>query len=151
MKFLVEQVERVTGLRNFGIYMNQLFTIDALFLNEDRHTHNMAVLMDGEGRFFLCPVFDNGGTLLSDMSMDYPMSEDPVVLMREVKAKTISTDFDEQLDVSERLYGRNLRFHFTKKQGAELLKKAVGYEEEIRNRVASILYLQMDKYRYLWK
>ena len=114
MKFLVEQVERVTGLRNFGIYMNQLFTIDALFLNEDRHTHNMAVLMDGEGRFFLCPVFDNGGTLLSDMSMDYPMSEDPVVLMREVKAKTISADFDEQLDVSERLYGRNLRFHFTK-------------------------------------
>ena len=124
-------VERVTGLRNFGI--------------------NMAVLMDGEGRFSLCPVFDNGGALLSDMSMDYPMSEDPVVLMREVKAKTISTDFDEQLDVSERLYGRNLRFHFTKKQGAELLKKAVGYEEEIRNRVASILYLQMDKYRYLWK
>lgn len=116
-------VERVTGLRNFGIYMNQLFTIDALFLNEDRHTHNMAVLMDGEGRFSLCPVFDNGGALLSDMSMDYPMSEDPVVLMRKVKAKTISTDFDEQLDVSERLYGRNLRFHFTKKQGAELLKK----------------------------
>ncbi len=151
LKFLVEQVERITGLRNFGIYMNQLFTIDALFLNEDRHTHNMAVLMDGEGRFSLCPVFDNGGALLSDMSMDYPMSEDPVVLMREVKAKTISTDFDEQLDVSERLYGRNLRFHFTKKQGAELLEKAVGYEEEIRNRVASILYLQMDKYRYLWK
>ena len=56
MKFLVEQVERVTGLRNFGIYMNQLFTIDALFLNEDRHTHNMAVLMDGEGRFSLRPV-----------------------------------------------------------------------------------------------
>jgi hypothetical protein len=25
------------------------------------------------------------------------------------------------------------------------------YEEEIRDRVASILYLQMDKYRYLWK
>ena len=144
-------VERVTGLRNFGIYMNQLFTIDALFLNEDRHTHNMAVLMDGEGRFSLCPVFDNGGALLSDMSMDYPMSEDPVVLMREVKAKTISTDFDEQLDVSKKLYGQNLRFHFTKKQVAELLENAVEYEEEIRDRVASILYLQMDKYRYLWK
>lgn len=67
------------------------------------------------------------------------------------KAKTISTDFDEQLDVSEKLYGRNLRFQFTKKQVAELLKNAVEYEEEIRGRVASILYLQMDKYRYLWK
>ena len=151
MKSLVEQVERVTGLRNFGTYMNQLFTIDALFLNEDRHTHNMAVLMDGEGRFSLCPVFDNGGALLSDTAMDYPLSEDPVVLMREVKAKTISTDFDEQLDISEKLYGRNLRFHFTKKQVVELLGNAVEYEEEIRDRVASILYLQMDKYRYLWK
>lgn len=67
------------------------------------------------------------------------------------KAKTISTDFDEQLDVSKKLYGQNLRFHFTKKQVAELLENAVEYEEEIRDRVASILYLQMDKYRYLWK
>ena len=38
-----------------------------------------------------------------------------------------------------------------KKQVAELLENAVEYEEEIRDRVASILYLQMDKYRYLWK
>ena len=38
-----------------------------------------------------------------------------------------------------------------KKQVAELLGNAVEYEEEIRDRVASILYLQMDKYRYLWK
>ena len=33
--FLVEQVERVTNLRNFGVYINKLFTIDAFFLNED--------------------------------------------------------------------------------------------------------------------
>ena len=38
-----------------------------------------------------------------------------------------------------------------KEQVAELLENAVEYEEEIRARVASILYLQMDKYRYLWK
>lgn len=36
--FLVNQVERITGLKEFGKYINKLFTIDAMFLNEDRHT-----------------------------------------------------------------------------------------------------------------
>lgn len=49
LHFLVQQVERMTGLRHFGIYMNKLLTIDAFFLNEDRHTHNIAVLMNGKG------------------------------------------------------------------------------------------------------
>ena len=34
--FLVEQVERVTNLSDFGVYMNKLFTMDAFFLNEDQ-------------------------------------------------------------------------------------------------------------------
>ena len=40
------QVERITGLKDFGIYLNKLLTIDALFVNEDRHMHNIAVLMN---------------------------------------------------------------------------------------------------------
>lgn len=51
LQFLVQQVERMTGLRNFGIYINKLLTIDAFFLNEDRHTHNIAVLMNGKGDY----------------------------------------------------------------------------------------------------
>lgn len=41
LRFLEKQVERITGLRGFGIYIyiNKLLTIDAVFLNEDRHTH----------------------------------------------------------------------------------------------------------------
>ena len=35
LRFLVQQVERITGLQNFGVYMNKLLTIDAFFLNED--------------------------------------------------------------------------------------------------------------------
>ena len=46
LRFLVQQVERITGLQNFGVYMNKLLTIDAFFLNEDRHMHNIAVLME---------------------------------------------------------------------------------------------------------
>ena len=38
LRFLVSQVERVTGLKGFGVYMNKLLTIDALFLNENLNT-----------------------------------------------------------------------------------------------------------------
>lgn len=71
--FLVHQVERITGLTDFGKYLNKLFTIDAMFLNEDRHMHNIAVLMNSKGEFAYCPIFDNGGGPLSDTTMDYPM------------------------------------------------------------------------------
>ncbi len=54
---MVEQVERVTKLPDFGAYMNKLFTIDAVFLNEDRHTHNIAILMNQDGKICLLSYF----------------------------------------------------------------------------------------------
>ena len=41
------------------------------FLNEDRHTHNITVLMNGKGDYAYCPIFDNGAGLLADTTMDY--------------------------------------------------------------------------------
>lgn len=38
-QFLVDQVIQMTGLKDFGKYLCTLLTIDALFLNEDRHIH----------------------------------------------------------------------------------------------------------------
>lgn len=150
LRFLVQQVERITGLSDFGIYMNKLLTIDAFFLNEDRHTHNVAVLMDGSGNYAYCPVFDNGAGLLADTTMDYPLTEDVYLLMDHVQSKTICTDFDEQLDISESLYKRNLKFHFTQKDVTELLANATSYPEEILSRVEKILSAQMRKYAYLF-
>lgn len=150
MVFLVSQVERMTGLKNFGIYMNKLFALDAVFLNEDRHTHNIAVLMNGKGKFCYCPIFDNGAGLLSDTTMDYPFKADIYQLMKEVKAKTICSDFDEQLDVSETLYGSHLRFEFTKEDVKNLLDMAEIYSDEERLRVEEIIYTQMRKYQYLF-
>lgn len=138
LRFLEEQVERMTGLRGFGI-----------FLNEDRHTHNIAVLMNGAGMFKYCPIFDNGGGLLSDTTLDYPLGEDIFDLMETVRAKTVSADFDEQLDASEYLYGCNLKFFFTKRDVDELLEQAMGYSDEVRKRVQTILHRQIDKYAYL--
>ncbi|WP_455721457.1 hypothetical protein [Agathobacter sp.] len=150
LEYLVQQVERLTGLRNFGIYMNKLLTIDALFLNEDRHMHNIAVLMNGKGDYSYCPVFDNGAALLSDTTMDYPLGDDVYDLMKSVKAKTVSRDFDEQLDVSDELYGCNLHFVFSKKEVKGLLDQMGCYDPLIRKRVETVVYYQMDKYSYLF-
>ena len=148
--FLVSQAERITGLKEFGKYINKLFTIDAVFLNEDRHTHNIAVLMNEEGKFAYCPIFDNGAGLLSDTTMDYPLDGNVYELMREVKSKTICGDFDEQLDISETLYGENLKFHFLHKDVKNLMSDADIYSAEEKDRVEQILYARMRKYQYLF-
>ncbi|MBR1771403.1 MAG: hypothetical protein IJ747_05190 [Lachnospiraceae bacterium] len=150
LRFLVEQTERITGLKNFGIYMNKLFTIDAFFLNEDRHTHNIAVLMDGAHRFRLCPFFDHGASLLSDTTLDYPLEGELYELIDSAKAKTISKDFETQMEVSEDLYGQNLQFHFSKKDVEQLLEQADIYPDAIHERVRRILFEQMRRYPYLF-
>lgn len=148
--FLVEQVERVTNLSDFGVYMNKLFTIDAFFLNEDRHTHNIAILMNKDGRFAYSPIFDNGAGLLADTSLDYPLGKDVYLQIKEVRAKTISADFDEQLDLSEKLYGNHLKFHFRTKDVSDLLDEISIYSHEEKDRVRDILLSQMKKYAYLF-
>lgn len=149
IKFIVDQTIRITGLRDFGRYMCKLLTLDAFFLNEDRHMHNVAVLMDETGTFHYCPIFDNGACLLSDTSMDYPMGKDILALIENSAAKTFCSDFDEQLEIAERLYGQQVKFKFTMKDVEELLRKENCYSEEVKKRVYEIIAAQYRKYQYL--
>ena len=150
LDYIVKQTERITGLRDFGAYFEKLMTIDAFFLNEDRHTHNIAVLMNGESAFRLCPIFDNGAALLSDTEMDYPIEEDVFSLKRTVRAKTISRDFDEQLETAEAAYGIQLRFTFTHEDVERVLAAADGYTDREKQRVKTVIFEQMRKYCYLF-
>lgn len=149
--FLCEQTERITGIENFGPYLTKLFTIDAFFKNEDRHTHNIAILMNKKEEYKICPIFDNGAALLSDTMIDYPIGEDIYELLDEVRAKTVSMDFDEQLDAAEELFGQQIKFHFTKKDVDAILEDASLYDKKIRERVRTIIYQQMRKYAYLFE
>ena len=150
LRFLVDQVVRATGLSDFGTYMNKLLTLDAIFLNEDRHMHNIAVLTNSAGQFDYCPIFDNGGALLSDTSIDYPLDIDVVSLLTSVESKTISWNFDEQLDASEALYGLNLKFDFNMNDVRNLLREDHYYSREIHDRIEIVLENQLRKYSYLF-
>ena len=149
-QFLVDQVIQMTGLKDFGKYLCTLLTIDALFLNEDRHMHNIGVLLDPLGIYHYCPVFDNGCSLLSDTTTDYPLEEDIIDLIPQVQAKTLSTDFLEQLDAVEKLYGQKLHFDFNGQIIETLLREEKFYSTDIKIRVRDIILQQRRSYQYLF-
>jgi hypothetical protein len=150
VKFLVEQIEIITGLRDFGKYLCKLITIDALFLNEDRHMHNIAVLMNSVGTYQFCPVFDNGAALLADVKLDYPLNVDTVELIKTVRAKTFCENFDEQLDAVEKLYGQEVKFYFSENDIQALLEKEELYDKNEKERILEVLMYQRGKYQYLF-
>lgn len=146
LKFIVEQTEQMTGLTDFGAYMCKLLTIDAFFLNEDRHTHNIAVIWNGKDGYDYCPFFDQGASLLADTAMDYPLGQDIIELIPYAAAKTFCSSFEEQLDTAEKLYGEALFFSFGEKEIQDLLNQEQIYPENIRHRVYDILLQQCRKY-----
>ncbi|MBQ6442442.1 MAG: hypothetical protein IJJ13_07635 [Lachnospiraceae bacterium] len=152
LPLIVAQTERLTGLKDFGIYMEKMLCIDAFFLNEDRHTHNIAVLTDSSGHFDFCRIFDQGAGLLSDTILDYPLDKDIYECIDSAKPKTFCADFDEQLDIAEETYGSRIRFFFSRKEVDELLDAIPEemYDREIIERVRSVVYERMRKYQYLF-
>lgn len=148
--FLVEQTEALTGLREFGKYLSILLTIDAFFLNEDRHTHNIAVLLDEYGKYHYCPAFDHGASLMADTKMDYPLDVSLDMLYGKSKAKTFCLEFDEQLDTVEGLYGQHLKFCFTISDVERILEEDGEYTAGEKERVRELLRRQRRKYQYLF-
>ena len=150
LRTMVNLVERVTGIRDFGPYMAKTLTVDAFFLNEDRHSHNLAVLTDSRHTFRLCPLFDHGASLLSDTRLDYPTGRDPLELISTAHPKTFCDSFEEQIDIAEKLYGHQIRFSFKYADVKAVLDQAAVYPPEIRQRVLDIIMEQRRRYRYLF-
>lgn len=147
IRYTVEFVESVTGLDGVGAYLTRLLELDGLFLNEDRHTNNLAVIRNqATGVFRLCPVFDNGLSLLSDLN-DYPLDEDVFECISRVQAKPFHRDFDEQISAAEQLYGLQLRLSFDRHDVSDMLAALTGiYDDAILRRVETVLREQMRKY-----
>ena len=150
-RFMVNEIIRWTGLKDFGIYLTKMMTIDAFFLNEDRHTHNIALLVDERGYYHYCPYFDHGACLLSDTTMDYPIDENLYDLIDNVHSKTICSNFDEQLDAFENLYGQPLKFYFQNKDLQKIIEEEPYYSNKEKQRVFDVVIAQKSKYQYLMK
>lgn len=104
--YLAEETARLTGLDRFPEYLTLLFEIDALFLNDDRHLNNIAVLEHG-GKYDYCPIFDNGAALLSNVQISR-MDIAPKALISTLRARPFNTTFTRQMNTATRLYGKQL-------------------------------------------
>lgn len=72
IQYLVTQVEEITKIDNFGAYLTAMLEIDAFFMNEDRHTNNIAVIYNEKTqKYELSPFFDQGLCMFADINQDY--------------------------------------------------------------------------------
>lgn len=106
IEYLAETTADITGLDKFPQYLTLLFEIDALFLNDDRHLNNIAVI-EKERKYDYCPIFDNGAGLLSNTQI-LPMDIEPKSLISTVRARPFNTTFNRQIITTRDLYGAQL-------------------------------------------
>jgi len=106
IQYLAEATAELTDLQEFPQYLTLLFEVDALFLNDDRHLNNIAVL-ENNGQYDYCPIFDNGAGLLSNTQMS-PMDIAPKALIAAQRARPFNTTFNRQIGAVRSLYGYQL-------------------------------------------
>ena len=148
----VEFIEKVTKLENVGEYLTIMMELDAFFLNEDRHTNNIAFILNDDTREYrFCPYFDFGLSLLADTTVDFPIGEDIYRLINRIHAKPFYRDFDIQLDAAQELYGNHLELYFTNQDIEQAFDEVSEfYSAEIITRVKALLYHQKIKYGYMF-
>lgn len=153
IQYLVEEVEKITGINDFGKYITAVLEIDAFFLNEDRHTNNLAVVYsENTKQYSFSPIFDQGLCLFADTRLDYPLRLSLEECMKKIQAKPFSTDFDEQLDAAEALYGVQVQFDFSMKDlENEITRLTEKYSPVICERIQQLMRQQFRKYKYLIK
>ena len=148
IRYTVDFIEQTTGLTGVGVYLTLLLELDSFFLNEDRHTNNLAIIRNEKTKEFrLCPIFDNGLSLLSDLN-DYPIEKDIYDCISSVHAKPFALDFDAQVEAAEELYGPQLKLYFSKYEVSkelDCLKEL--YPQEILRRADGVLREQIRKYQ----
>lgn len=148
--YLADAVTEYTGLAQFPRYLSLLFAVDTLILNEDRHLNNIAVL-EKDGTFEYCPLFDNGAAFLSAMQF-HSLSIDAKALMRVVRACPFQTTFAHQKRVLETEYGKVFHMpRIAEKELCAFLDPAVSYYPEplrpiLRERVKTVLREQLRRY-----
>lgn len=76
-KYVIDFCKDTVGL-DLTEYFKKVFTLDYIVLNEDRHFHNLGIIMDSDGSYKPAPIFDNGKSLLNcnpSINRDLPMQE----------------------------------------------------------------------------
>jgi len=93
--YLVSFVKETTGL-DCSNYLRNIFSLDLIIMNPDRHFHNLGIIQRADGSYREAPIFDNGQGLGMNYSITPPYLE---IEEKEktIAAGTISGSFDAQV------------------------------------------------------
>lgn len=147
--YLAEATAELTGLELFPQYLTLLFEVDALFCNDDRHLNNIAVI-EQNGKFDYCPIFDNGAGLLSNTQLSQ-MDILPPALISALQARPFNTTFTRQMNTARSLYGTQLVMpKLTTSDIREVLGPVLNYYPQrdrdiITDRVEACILIQQRK------
>lgn len=135
--FVIDIVSEVSSL-DINSYISNVLLLDCLTLNEDRHLNNLCVIK-GKQNWRVCPVFDNGLSLLSDTGA-YPTGVPVRTYINKVKSKPFSSDFIKQASYA----GGKLIIDF-KKYCTDLENKSAEFKNKEFGRATSVLLSRCRK------
>lgn len=122
IQYLVDATKEITGLDDFDKYITLLFEIDSLIMNDDRHLNNIAVI-EKNGKFDYCPIFDNAAGLLSNTQI-YRMDIDPKGIMKNMLASPFLMTFNRELKTTHSLYDTVIKIQkFTKNEIEDIVNR----------------------------
>lgn len=139
-----EKFDFVTGIVadvcsiDISRYISNVLLLDSLTLNEDRHFNNLCVIK-GKHSWRICPVFDNGLSLLSDTNA-YPTGVPVRTYISKVKSKPFSSDFLKQASYA----GGRLIIDF-EKYCTDLENKSAEFKNKEFGRATSVLLSRCRK------
>ena len=149
LKKIVDTIEAISGLQNFGQYLTLLFEVDALIANEDRHLNNIAIIEES-GTYQYCPLFDNGEGFMLD-NVKYPFDVETKGLMKHLRAKPFQCRFGTLLSAARELYGTQLKITCTADEISEVIEAYLEWYQPmfrpfLKDRILDVMILQMKKY-----
>ena len=150
IKYFIDHLSEITRIKNLGEQITKLIEFDAFILNDDRHLNNIAFIKRARS-YELAPIFDNGSSFLSNLKL-FPLDKNILGLIPLVEAKPFSSLFEEQIDLLEENYGKQLFF----KINDDIIDKSISqisvyYSNEIADRIKKIYNFQYAKYRNYFK
>ena len=148
IEYVIRFIDQSCGL-NIHAYLSKVLTLDMICLNEDRHLNNIAILEEN-GKYHYCPLFDNGEGLMLD-NVKYPFDVETRGLMKHLRAKPFQCRFGTILSAARDLYGAQLKIACSAAEISEIAEKCLDWYQPmfrpfLKDRIVDVVLLQTKKY-----
>ena len=148
IRLFVDAMGEATRMQNMGAYLTTLFEVDALFLNQDRHLNNIALIRDKFG-YKPCPIFDCGDSFLLDFALYSPEIESRAYLTK-AQCLPFKSHFTQTVHTAQTLYGKQLAVNIDKTGIDTILDKYLCYYPKqfhslLKERIETVLMEQQKK------